>query len=265
MKHKIVTMLLAVCMLIAASGCSNMTSNDQAGYSSSIDIIKGEETYAKPAVISIPDGTEIPEYYIPVSISGVNEPVFIFMDESGNTQLRVFARQEVFENDVYVNSVSGFFVCELEQKGDGPTESAETKTATNENGPAYQLLLREIATNDTPGTPTIKSVDKQASVAATMLLPQPYSAGADNQNIFCFEDASGVLKYCVYGTCSNGESGFWYSDENGSVIPGMPMANMNVERELFHDTLNVNQEGAALIHYFLLTQGDLQIDVSQIG
>lgn len=263
MKSKIIAVMLAALTLIILAGCGqNSGGSPENG---TIDVVKGEESYAKPIAASVPENAEIPEFYVPVSIPGVSEQVYAFVDTEGITQLRVYARQERFENGVFADAKTGFFACGLERAEDREAEGAEQYLYADGKAPTYKIVITEPAENDTPGSPVIKETSKEARDAAKTAFPAPYSAGANDQNIFCFESADGTLRYCVYGACGSGASGFWYSDENGTVTPGMPMADLDMERALW--SCREAQEGDTALtagHYLLLQQGGQQIHAMMI-
>lgn len=105
MKSKIIAVMLAALTLIILAGCGqNSGGSPENG---TIDVVKGEESYAKPIAASVPENAEIPEFYVPVSIPGVSEQVYAFVDTEGITQLRVYARQERFENGVFADARRG--------------------------------------------------------------------------------------------------------------------------------------------------------------
>lgn len=265
MKHRILAAILVVLATVSAVGCGEKSGYNSSLENQTIDIVKGEETYSAPVAASMPDDVEIPEFYVPVSIPGINEQIFVFMDANGNTQIRTYARQERFENDVYADAKTGFFACELELEENVSPKGPKEYLYPDGNSPIYQLIIKEYAENDLPGSPDRKDVDPAGTNAAKTKLPASYSAGANDQNIFCFESASGALKYCVYGTCNNGQSGFWYCDEKGNVTPGMPMADMDMERAqcTYCDNSGTASENIANMNFLLLFNGDTEIHATQ--
>ena len=263
MKSKIIAVMLAALTLIILAGCGQNSGGSPEN--NTIDVVKGEESYAEPIAASVPENAEIPEFYVPISIPGVSEQIYAFVDTEGITQLRVYARQERFENGVFADAKTGFFACGLECAEDREAEGAEQYLYADGKAPTYKIVITEPAENDTPGSPVIKETSREAHDAAKTAFPAPYSAGAIDQNIFCFEAADGTLRYCVYGACGSGASGFWYSDENGTVTPGMPMADLDMERALW--SRREAQEGDTALtagRYLLLQQGSQQIHAMMI-
>ena len=154
MENKVIAVMLAALTLIALAGCGqNSGGSPENG---TIDVVKGEESYAEPIAASVPENAEIPEFYVPVSIPGVSEQVYAFVDTEGITQLRVYARQERFENGVFADAKTGFFACGLECAEDREAEGAEQYLYADGKAPTYKIVITEPAENDMPGSPVIK-------------------------------------------------------------------------------------------------------------
>jgi len=153
--NKIVISLLIAMLIFACAmtGCAKQapqeTPEAEATPNLTVEEIAVEKTTSDLRVLSVPADVEVPEVYTDVKINGIDETVFAFTDETGNTQLRVYGEVDHLEDGEVVDTQAGFFPVAVKPAGEDIAEGvfavgAEIKKLEN----AIEDIADETATDE---------------------------------------------------------------------------------------------------------------------
>lgn len=179
----------------------------------------------------IPEGTEIPEFYVPVFISGVTEEVYAFTDTAGYTQLRVYG--ELSPTDENSEVVCGFVPISVVQNGEEEAEGVYAVAAQLEMSdnalPVYGVQYK-------PGTLPVDAEAEQPGICSFgeagegFVLPDGYSVVDGYAGLFTYSDAENKVFYRAYGEFEDGKAGFYPADATGTVASGALMVDVDMEK-----------------------------------
>lgn len=203
--------------------------------------------------LNSPDNVEVPGFYQLLDLPGVPYAVYAFTDSDNKVQYRVYADVDELEDGHIMNMLSGFFaaklyltegntfVIEIDKETYPVIISAEIpssltpcpaptkanigkaiKTRANEQkiyGSGYEKTGRVVESNPAPdswdGLPVLDE-----STTEIYLPSQLKSAGSKYPYLYYYTDLYGDKAYRRYATSNGYDSGFYFSDEFGTIADG---------------------------------------------
>ena len=247
-KTIVVTAIITVITLFA--GCGSMVQqNDPAPASPTqteaivLTEAKPEEPAPVPEIVltDLPDDVEIPDFYSEVLIPGASQRVFAFIDNEGNTQLRVYGEMTVLvvqeatagvQDEVVPKdeTIAGFFPVVVIQTGEDEMDE-----------PLYSVEFVDDALNPVLDEVEAAGVGTPVEPDSDTLIPEEFKPVDGTAGLFTYSPAEDEVYYFAYCVFTEGAGGFYPADANGAVAPGVLPVTLDPEGEILV-ILNVDGE-----------------------
>ena len=203
--------------------------------------------------LDVPDHVVVPKFYQLLDLTGVPHAVYAYTDKQNQIQYRVYADIDELEDGHITNTISGFFIAKVylsegntfiieTDKDSDPVDISAEDPVTLVTCPApTKANIRNAIKKKTNDQKKYKSdCDKASRVGEPTPTPPPWdglpvldessteitlpsklkSAGSQNPNLYYYINLYGEREYRRYATPDGYDSGFYLSDENGSITDG---------------------------------------------
>lgn len=201
--------------------------------------------------MDVPSGVEIPAFYQPIDLDGVDYVVFAFQNASNKTVYRVYGEVDELEDQHAVNTLKGFFEANVSHDGNsfyvyankdqnpinissempGNVRVCRPPTKNNINNyvrnmdNARKKYEQAVANADKKGEPRPEPTpwDELPILTADtpyMTFPGHVRSVKKVDNLFSYVNIYGDNEYRLYGSMDGVDSGFYLADADGNVKPG---------------------------------------------
>lgn len=203
--------------------------------------------------LTAPEYVEIPNFYQLLDLPGVPYALYAYIDSENNVQYRVYADVDEIEDGHIINTITGFFAAEV-YLTEGKTFTIETdkesypvnssselpsvltpcpaptksnirnaiKTSANELK-KYKSDCEKAARvgEATPAPPAWDGLPLLDESTIEIVLPSQLKAvGSKYPNLYYYINLYGDKEYRIYATADGYDSGFYLSDELGTIADG---------------------------------------------
>lgn len=265
--------IIMVCALLCLSSCGSVREFDISQVANTAQIIRPIQIIAEntatpePVVVArdpvkrhspmriqtdVPSGYEIPSFYYPLDLDGVNHVVYGYVNSKNKYVFRVFAEVDDEEDGNVVKTNKGFYNANITRAANG-TYIIET----NKDDDPIDTSLEKPAKYIPSLVPTknnIKSYVKSASDAAKkyekavsaakkkgepepeptpwdgtpiltnettpITLPSAVKSSKKGFSMYYYVNVYGEYEFRRYATCDGVTGNFYYVEEDGKIAPG---------------------------------------------
>ena len=200
----------------------------------------------------VPSGYEVPSFYFPVDLDGVNHVVYAYVNNKGKYVYRVFAEVDEEEDGNVIQTYKGFYNANITQnkngaftietnKDDMPIDTSTEKPAkyipsllpTKTNIKTYirdaanakKKYEKAVSNAQKKGEPVPEPTPWDGTPILTqettaITLPTGVKASKKGFSMYYYINVYGEYEFRRYATCDGETGNFYYVNEDGKIAPG---------------------------------------------
>lgn len=209
----------------------------------------------------VPNSVNIPEFYFPLDLEGVNHIIYAYVNSNNQTVYRVYAEVDEEEDGNVVNTLKGFYNAKVTINNAGiyiietdkdeypidmskespaqytpcllPTKANIKKYLRDESNAAkkYEKAVENAQKKGEPlpeptpwdGTPIL------SNETIPYVLPNGVKESKKGFSIYYYTNIYGEYEYRRYATSDGVTGNFYYVNEDGNIVPGSLPVNSELD------------------------------------